>query len=225
MDLRAAPGTALLIDAAGTLLSPSASIVETYARFARGFGGTKTPKEIGALLPGVMERARPLRARRPDWRPYWAEVVRVSTGVESPELLEALFDYYTRADAWRVTPGAEACARAVAERGMKVAVVSNWDTRLRRTLGELRVLEWIDTAIISAELGVEKPAPGIFHRACERLDVEPACALHVGDDANDDVAGARAAGCHALHWPAQVGSFAALARRLLTPRVDASVSG
>ena len=49
MDLRAAAGTALLIDAAGTLLSPTSSIVETYARFARSFGGTRTPEEIAAF--------------------------------------------------------------------------------------------------------------------------------------------------------------------------------
>nr|MCH9684566.1 HAD-IA family hydrolase [Deltaproteobacteria bacterium] len=68
---------------------------------------------------------------------------------------------------------------------------------------------------ISAEVGVEKPDPRIFARACERVGVEPAAALHVGDDAGDDVGGARGAGCAVLRWPDEVGSFAALARRLL----------
>jgi len=90
------------------------------------------------------------------------------------------------------------------------------DLRLRGTLRALGVLEWIDTAVISAEVGMEKPDPRIFHHACERLGVEPAAALHVGDDVEDDVAGARAAGCAALHWPDDVGSFAELARRLLS---------
>src|SRR5690606_33437145 len=98
-----------------------------------------------------------------------------------------------------------------------VAVVSNWDVRLRSTLDALGVLRWIDAAIISAEVGVEKPRPGIFHRACERLAVDPARALHVGDDPQDDVRGATKAGCQALLWPREVGSFAALARRLLPP--------
>lgn len=217
VPLVAAPGTALLLDAAGTLLRPAEPVPQTYARFAARHDATVTVARVKERLPGVMLHARSLRARHPDWRPFWTEVVRTSTGCDAPALLDALLDYYTRADAWRVTEGAEVCARAVAERGMKVAVVSNWDLRLRSTLRALGVLKWIDAAIISAEVGVEKPQPGIFHRACERLGVEPARALHVGDDPQDDVRGATGAGCQALLWPDEVGSFAALARRLLPP--------
>jgi len=219
--LVAAPGTALLLDAAGTLLRPAEPVAETYARFAARFDAPVSAAQVAEALPGAMSRARPLRAGRPDWRPFWAEVVRVSTGCDSLALLDALYEYFTRADAWRVAEGAEACARAVARHGMKVAVVSNWDVRLRSTLQGLGVLGWIDAAIISGEVGVEKPHPGIFHRACERLGVEPSQALHVGDDLGDDLRAAREAGCQALLWPDEVGSFAALARRLL-PRAAAS---
>lgn len=214
---RAAPGTALLLDAAGTLLRPAESVARTYARIAARFPGTASEAEIAAVLPVAMAEGRPLRALRPDWRPYWAQVVHRSTGCDDPALLDALLEHYEHPDAWTVTDGAEACARAVAEHGMKVAVVSNWDVRLRATLEGLGVLAWVDAAIISAEVGMEKPFPGIFHHACARLGVEPENALHVGDDASDDVAGARAAGCAALHWPQQVGSFAVLERRLLSP--------
>lgn len=217
VPLVAGPGTALLLDAAGTLLRPAEQVPATYARFAARFDARVTAARVAERLPGVMTKARPLRAARPDWRPYWAEVVRVSTGCDSPALFDALLEYFARADAWRVAEGAQACARAVSERGMRVAVVSNWDDRLRGTLDALGVLRWIDAAIISAEVGVEKPHPGIFHRACERLAVPPERALHVGDDAGDDVRGAREAGCLALLWPDEVGSFAALARRLLPP--------
>lgn len=211
----AGPGTALLLDAAGTVLQPAEPVPEIYARFAMRHGSTASPRQIGAALPGVMASARPLRALRPDWRPYWAQVVQTSTGCDAPALLDELMDYYARADAWRVADGAEICARAVAQRGMRVVMVSNWDLRLRATLQGLGVLDWLDAAIISAEVGVEKPDPRIFARACERVGVEPAAALHVGDDAGDDVGGARGAGCAVLRWPDEVGSFAALARRLL----------
>jgi REG-2-like HAD superfamily hydrolase len=215
--LVAAPDTALLLDAAGTLLHPAESVPQTYARFASRYGAQVEPQQVAARLPGIMNRARFLRAVTPDWRLYWAQVVRVSTGCADPALLDGLLEYFTRADAWRLAPGAQACARAVARRGMKVVVVSNWDLRLRSTLEALGVLGWVDAAIISAEVGVEKPHPGIFHRACERVGVSPASALHVGDDANNDLRGAQKAGCSALLWPDQVGSFAALARRLLSP--------
>lgn len=58
------------------------------------------------------------------------------------------------------------------------------------------------------DLGRAKPSPEIFHAACERLDCEPGEVLHVGDDPNLDVAGARAAGMrvawlnrHGDPWP------------------------
>ncbi len=44
------------------------------------------------------------------------------------------------------------------------------------------------------DCGVAKPAPGIFLEACARLGLAPSQVLHVGDDPELDVAGARAAG-------------------------------
>ena len=49
-------------------------------------------------------------------------------------------------------------------------------------------------SISSRDCGVAKPAPEIFHAACERLGLAPHTVLHVGDDPDLDVAGARAAG-------------------------------
>jgi len=49
-------------------------------------------------------------------------------------------------------------------------------------------------SISSRECGVAKPAPEIFYAACDRLGLAPHAVLHVGDDPDLDVAGARAAG-------------------------------
>lgn len=48
--------------------------------------------------------------------------------------------------------------------------------------------------ISAREVGMAKPDPGIFLHACERLRVAPQQVLHVGDDPDLDVQGARAAG-------------------------------
>ena len=70
------------------------------------------------------------------------------------------------------------CVRA----GIKLAVVSNFDTRLRPLLASLGILHLFDAVVISAEIGVEKPNPTIFEAACQQLDVRPEAAVHVGDD-------------------------------------------
>jgi putative hydrolase of the HAD superfamily len=49
-------------------------------------------------------------------------------------------------------------------------------------------------SISSRDCGVAKPDMQIFHTACARLGLPPHAVLHVGDDPELDVAGARAAG-------------------------------
>lgn len=54
------------------------------------------------------------------------------------------------------------------------------------------------TAAISAhEVGFAKPDPRTYQLACERVGVAPDEALHIGDDLDADVRGARAAGLRA----------------------------
>ena len=52
--------------------------------------------------------------------------------------------------------------------------------------------------MVSAEIGVEKPAPEAFAAVARELGSVPHRILHVGDDPDRDVDGALAAGFHAL---------------------------
>ena len=57
---------------------------------------------------------------------------------------------------------------------------------------------YFDLFLASSELGVLKPDPRIFARACEKLNVTPGDVWHVGDSLATDVAGAKAAGLTAI---------------------------
>ena len=206
--------TALLLDAAGTLLYPAEPVAATYARHARAHGCVLGVAQIGVALREIMGRAAPLRRGAPDWRPYWERVVEVSTGIGAPALVDALVDHFRRAAAWRVAPGARSLCGQLRARGTKLAIISNWDHNLRPLLGELGLAPCFDTIVVSGEEGIEKPEVEIFHRACARLGVAPAASLHVGDSRRADLEGARAAGCAALLFGVEVASFDALARRL-----------
>lgn len=50
---------------------------------------------------------------------------------------------------------------------------------------------YLDFALSSATVGAEKPQPPIFRAALERAGVEPAEAIHGGDQYWSDVVGAR----------------------------------
>lgn len=65
---------------------------------------------------------------------------------------------------------------------MKIAVVSNFDTRLRPVLKVLGVDDLFNAVVVSAEVGAEKPNPIIFEAACKQLQLLPEEVLHVGDD-------------------------------------------
>ncbi|HEY7258839.1 MAG TPA: HAD-IA family hydrolase [Gaiellales bacterium] len=94
--------------------------------------------------------------------------------------------------AFRVLPDVRALLAGLQEADVATAVVSNWDYSLRRTLAGIG-LEF-DAIVTCGETGVRKPDPRIFAEALGRLGVEPARALHIGDRADSDGAGARAAG-------------------------------
>jgi len=61
-------------------------------------------------------------------------------------------------------------------------------------IGRIGIAHLFRYSISSRDCGVAKPAPEIFHAACARLGLPPQAVLHVGDDPELDVAGARAAG-------------------------------
>jgi len=83
-------------------------------------------------------------------------------------------------------------------RGLKLAAVSNTWPAMPRVLMALGFDEYLGYWVISEFLGVEKPASAIFERALDIAAVEPARAIHVGDDAAIDVDGALAVGMRAV---------------------------
>lgn len=76
-----------------------------------------------------------------------------------------------------------------------LAVVTNGSSRRQREkLRRAGLLQRIEHLFISEERGVEKPDPALFRQALERTGLAAGVVLHVGDDPERDVAGARAAG-------------------------------
>jgi putative hydrolase of the HAD superfamily len=81
----------------------------------------------------------------------------------------------------------------------KTGLISNaWDD-LRAYIAEKQFGDAFDAMIISAEAGMVKPKPGIFHMALDQLGVKPNEAVFV-DDFIENVEGARAVGMKAIHF-------------------------
>jgi putative hydrolase of the HAD superfamily len=106
-------------------------------------------------------------------------------------------------------------------RGLTLICVSNWDYALDEVLERCGLGSAFDAVVTSAATGARKPDPGIFARALELAGCAPSEALHVGDTADEDLAGAEAAGIPALliardggERDGRVGSLAAIVDHL-----------
>jgi hypothetical protein len=85
-----------------------------------------------------------------DGRPFWRRIVSLSVGSSDEALFEELYGYYSEAAAWKLAPGAVAALTRLRASGVKLAVCSNFDTRLRPVLRALGVDRLFDAIVVSA---------------------------------------------------------------------------
>lgn len=221
------PYRALLLDVGGTLLTTAQPVVDTYLALAHAHGAppSGSREEAAARLKAAFKAQ--CAAARADGRPrytgggalFWGPVVAAATRCDDEALLHAALRHYEAPSAWIVAPGAQAALARLRAAGVKLSVASNWDTRLRPLLERLGLSACFDALAVSAELECDKPDARFFHRTLGLLgDLQPHEALHVGDSAEEDVAGARGAGLDALHWGVEVSDMAAVADVVLAGR-------
>lgn len=189
---------ALSVDAGGALLHPAAPVAEVYAAVARRHGHAVNVGAVAARFRSALGAGLPRGA--PDGRAYWRAVVAAALGVDDAGVFEELFAWYAEPAAWVVAPGAREALEAARAAGLQTALLSNWDTRLRPLLTGLGLSACFDAILVSAEIGAEKPSGAAFAALAAAVGRAPGEILHLGDDANADVAGARAAGLAAVRW-------------------------
>ena len=128
-------------------------------------------------------------------RPY-AELL-AELGVDDPD---AFID--AEHEVWRpaheVLASAQALLESLRSLGLKTGIVANsWPDPgrvLRADAASFGLADRLDVMVFSDEVGVRKPDPAIYRFCCRQLGVEPSEAMHVGDDLENDVRGAAAAG-------------------------------
>lgn len=202
---------AVLFDAVETLIRPWPSVGSVYARAAAGHGLRCPVRALEAAFRPAYRELFPerffgrsgLQTSEPRERRWWARIVartfeRAGCGTPGAVAIAAGVQAFARGDAWRPAPGAIDTLRTLRARGLKIALVSNFDGRLHRVVAELGLKPFFDAVIVSSEAGWAKPSPRIYAAALAALGVEPGAALMVGDRPKEDAAGAAAAGLKAL---------------------------
>ena len=195
---------AVLFDLDETLLDRTASIQvflkEQYQRFGPHL----------AHIPFERYRERFLALDGCGYVPkdvvYGKLIEEFAITVPADQLLEDFHEY-----GWRACilfPGAVGLLQRLRMSGYKLAIITNGSIRSQQAKVLKSGLDrLVDQILISEEEGVRKPDPIIFRRACERLGVEPAACVFVGDNPEADVFGAHQVGMKAiwrkghLPWP------------------------
>jgi putative hydrolase of the HAD superfamily len=160
-----------------------------------------------ALVRQVLE---PIEARLPhlgedevDYLELYAEAWRAAGFALPPELLYRILDAEQRCwdSAVSTAPGLWAGLRDLRRRGLKLAICSNAPfppEMLRRQVTGLGLAKLMDAVVFSSEVGRRKPAPELYLAALDRLHVEPAAALYVGDRPREDYEGPLRVGMRAV---------------------------
>ena len=84
------------------------------------------------------------------------------------------------------------------ESALRMGVISNWDHTARGLLERHDLIGYLDHCIISSEVGIDKPDPGIFRLAMQKAAAAPQECMYVGDNYYDDAVGSRKVGMQAL---------------------------
>jgi len=204
---------AILFDVGGTLIGPRESYGTVYGRVLQGMGVERPAAVLERALRAAWEtmNARvPRGADRYGWFPggergYWRRFVRqtleeAGARLEDPladRLLESLREAFLSPSSWQVYPEVAPVLEQLRREGIRLGVVSNWDSRLPALLDRLGLARHFDAILVSHLEGIEKPDPELFRRAVARLRTRAEDALHVGDTPELDLVGARAAGLEA----------------------------
>jgi HAD superfamily hydrolase (TIGR01509 family) len=84
--------------------------------------------------------------------------------------------------------------KAVKARKLTTGLLTNLQREIDSMCIELGIASYIDFTVTSGEVGADKPQAPIFLKALELAKIKPQEAIHIGDQYNNDVKGARAVG-------------------------------
>lgn len=102
----------------------------------------------------------------------------------------------------RLLPGARDALEDVRSKGYRLGLISNTGrtpgSTLRVLMDRMGILKQFEATTFSNEIKIRKPAEGAFKITLERLRAVPKAAVHIGDDPESDVAGAKMAGMRAI---------------------------
>ena len=209
---------AILFDAAGTLFFLTKKVGDHYAYVGREVGLNLDAQQLERAFYSAWQQMPRRPAidcpREDDDKAWWRELVgrvfdQVAPSVrelDRDNFFEIAYEHFAEAGVWRLYPEVPEVLHQLRPR-FQLAVVSNFDGRLRFILQHLGISNYFSHIFISSELGADKPDPEIFRRAVKVMHLDANEVLHVGDDPERDWKAAAAAGLSVFRLDRQKNSL------------------
>ena len=196
---------AIFFDAAGTLIYLPRGVGYHYALVGEQIGLKLDSRQLDRAFDAAW-KAMPRRVaingpRENDDKDWWRMLVDVVLNdvalslnqLDRDNFFEIAYEHFAEASVWELYPEVLEVLERLSPR-FQLAVISNFDGRLRMILEQLGVSKFFRHIFLSSELGADKPDPEIFRRALNFMQLESNEVLHVGDDPERDWEAASAAG-------------------------------
>jgi len=218
---------AIFLDAVGTLFYLTKSVGHHYALVGAEIGlkldADKLDRAFVSAWNQIPKRAAIDGPREDDDKGWWRQLVDLVLDQVAPSLsefdrdnfFEIAYEHFVEAGVWELYPEIPDVLRKLQPR-FQLAVISNFDGRLRFILEHLGISKFFAYLFISSEIGADKPDPEIFRRALKFIDFAADQVLHVGDDRERDWKAAGAAGLSIFRLDRQKNSLRDLLATLTT---------
>jgi len=187
---------AVTFDAGGTLIEPWPSVGHIYAEIAARHGVERIqPDLLNNRFVAAWHGRKDFDYTRDEWAAVVDETFAgLCAELPSRTFFPELYEYFAQPAAWRIFEDVRPSLAALAARGMRLGVISNWDERLRPLLGRLGLADLFEVVTVSCEAGFAKPDKKNFEAAAGEFKLPSNQILHVGDSFREDVEGATQAG-------------------------------
>src|SRR5436189_491399 len=196
---------AIFFDAAGTLFYLTKTVGDHYALVGEKIGLELDAEKLDRAFYAAWSKMHPRAVidgpRRNDDKDWWRQLVDLVLDQAAPSLneldrdnfFEIAYEHFAETGVWELYSEVVDVLEKLRPR-FQLAVISNFDGRLRFILAHLGISKFFAHVFISSEIGADKPDPEIFRRALKVMSLKTSQALHAGDDPERDWKAATAAG-------------------------------
>lgn len=173
----------VLFDAVATLIRPRPSVAAIYHEVGQRFGSELSQTQIeqrfaklrNAIFPGAADEipedwdALHLPSSEAIERQLWRTLVQeLFDDVDDRQtLFDEIWNRFSQTDAWALYDDVPPCLTALRQRGWRLGIASNFDSRLVALVRGIPVLNQFEHVFISSYIGTRKPDLR-FYRSIQR---------------------------------------------------------